>query len=337
MNARLYDPVIGRFFSPDPQVQNPFSTQGLNRYSYCGNNPVMYIDEDGEFAWIPILITTAIGIYSGGVLANNGEYNPFRWDYSSGKTWGYMAAGGIVGFFSGYIGNIIATSQIPMANTLSLMASSLINSVGTNIYTGGQTPVSINFGFGSYDFTNNKWGFLFKKGNEWYENLGYGLGFMANLSDFGRKGDLFLNTERNDIINHSSILDENNNTIVSIGPWKNWIKTKGIIDLYINRFLGGSSATNRYPIHGDNMIIQNVNTTIIKAYGKLLDFLTNEGNGILPYSFLFSSCSTHTGLALNLSGVPTLFIHPYTVQASVWLWNMGITPFIIRNSYFFQY
>ena len=55
-NARLYDPVIGRFFSPDPFVQAPGFTQNYNRYSYCMNNPVMYSDPDGEFiivdSWI---------------------------------------------------------------------------------------------------------------------------------------------------------------------------------------------------------------------------------------------------------------------------------------------
>ncbi len=55
-NARLYDPVIGRFFSPDPFVQAPDFTQNYNRYSYCMNNPVMYSDPDGEFiivdSWI---------------------------------------------------------------------------------------------------------------------------------------------------------------------------------------------------------------------------------------------------------------------------------------------
>ncbi len=54
-NARLYDPVIGRFFSPDPFVQAPDFTQNYNRYSYCMNNPVMYIDPDGEFLGIPML------------------------------------------------------------------------------------------------------------------------------------------------------------------------------------------------------------------------------------------------------------------------------------------
>ena len=47
-NARLYDPIIGRFFSPDPFVQAPDFTQAYNRYSYCMNNPVMYSDPDGE-------------------------------------------------------------------------------------------------------------------------------------------------------------------------------------------------------------------------------------------------------------------------------------------------
>ncbi len=36
-NARLYDPAIGRFFSPDPFVQAPDFTQNYNRYSYCMN------------------------------------------------------------------------------------------------------------------------------------------------------------------------------------------------------------------------------------------------------------------------------------------------------------
>ena len=55
-NARLYDPVIGRFFSPDPFVQAPDFTQNFNRYSYCMNNPVMYSDPKGKYfvldSWI---------------------------------------------------------------------------------------------------------------------------------------------------------------------------------------------------------------------------------------------------------------------------------------------
>ena len=49
MNARLYDPALGRFLSPDPYVQAPDFTQNFNRYSYCLNNPLKYVDENGEF------------------------------------------------------------------------------------------------------------------------------------------------------------------------------------------------------------------------------------------------------------------------------------------------
>ena len=47
MNARLYDPALGRFLSPDPVVQMPDNAQSFNRYSYCLNNPLRYSDPTG--------------------------------------------------------------------------------------------------------------------------------------------------------------------------------------------------------------------------------------------------------------------------------------------------
>ncbi len=49
MKGRIYDPVIGRFLSPDRYVQAPTNTQSYNRYSYCMNNPLNATDPTG---WI---------------------------------------------------------------------------------------------------------------------------------------------------------------------------------------------------------------------------------------------------------------------------------------------
>jgi RHS repeat-associated protein len=49
MNGRVYDPVIGRFLSPDLFVQAPFNTQSFNRYSYVWNNPLSLVDPSGYF------------------------------------------------------------------------------------------------------------------------------------------------------------------------------------------------------------------------------------------------------------------------------------------------
>jgi RHS repeat-associated protein len=47
MNGRLYDPYLQRFLNPDPIIQDPDDGQSYNRYSYCLNNPLMYIDPTG--------------------------------------------------------------------------------------------------------------------------------------------------------------------------------------------------------------------------------------------------------------------------------------------------
>ena len=52
-NGRLYDPLLGRFLSPDNYVQQPDNSQNFNRYSYCLNNPLKYNDPSGEFfTWL---------------------------------------------------------------------------------------------------------------------------------------------------------------------------------------------------------------------------------------------------------------------------------------------
>ena len=62
-NARLYDPFLGCFLSPDPYIQAPDFTQNLNRYAYCLNNPLKYSDESGEFFVIDSFV---IGLIGGG-------------------------------------------------------------------------------------------------------------------------------------------------------------------------------------------------------------------------------------------------------------------------------
>lgn len=47
--ARYYDPEIGRFISPDTIIPNPTDPQSFNRYSYCLNNPLKYIDPTGHY------------------------------------------------------------------------------------------------------------------------------------------------------------------------------------------------------------------------------------------------------------------------------------------------
>ncbi|CAA0099218.1 tRNA3(Ser)-specific nuclease WapA [Halioglobus japonicus] len=47
MNGRVYDPLIGRFLSPDPYIPAPTNTQSFDRYSYVMNNPLSLNDPSG--------------------------------------------------------------------------------------------------------------------------------------------------------------------------------------------------------------------------------------------------------------------------------------------------
>ena len=44
-HARQYDPVLGRFTSPDPLSEKYYH---ISPYAYCANNPINAIDSNGE-------------------------------------------------------------------------------------------------------------------------------------------------------------------------------------------------------------------------------------------------------------------------------------------------
>jgi len=47
MNARLYDPLLGRMLSPDQVLSSPAEPQAYNMYTYCSNNPLKFTDPTG--------------------------------------------------------------------------------------------------------------------------------------------------------------------------------------------------------------------------------------------------------------------------------------------------
>lgn len=72
MQARFYDPDIGRFLSVDPVGFTTDNVMSFNRYLYVNNNPYAYIDPDGEFLKA---ITTAVKV---GYKAIKARKNPIK-------------------------------------------------------------------------------------------------------------------------------------------------------------------------------------------------------------------------------------------------------------------
>jgi hypothetical protein len=332
MNGRMYDPFQARFLSPDPYVTDPLRPLNYNRYAYCLNNPLKYTDPTGEIVWAPIIIGAIVGAYMGGTIANDGNYNLVEWDYNSGQTWGYMLGGAVVGGLSGYVGGAIAAAEIPMANTLGIMGASVTNSLGTYAYTGGQTDISVSFGVGSYNFSNNTWGGIWTwNENSTLENIGYSFGALANLSDAvslfsggGQNVDVNSASTKDDWWGHSSMTDKNGNTLVSVGPdsqvqkaaslsetWKNSIKGAKLWDSYVGD--KGTWSTR----------LNNVSSSAINNYAS----------GMTRWDLLLNSCVGHTTRALMRAGVPTIYaFHPHMLNLQLFIRQMGIysSPYLYQ-------
>ena len=100
MNGRTYDPLLGRFLSPDNYVQIPYSSQGFNRYTYCLNNPLKYNDPSGE---IPALV---VGAIIGGIMNTAMNMDNIN---NAGQFFKYFSVGAVAGAMGGAAGSYLSS------------------------------------------------------------------------------------------------------------------------------------------------------------------------------------------------------------------------------------
>ncbi len=138
MDGRLYDPLVGRMFSPDPYIPDGTNTQDYNKYIYARNNPLKYNDPDGE--WVNIVVGAAIGgVVNLGVQAIKGNVNTFG---DGLKYFGVGAlAGGIAGATGVYVGGLVNAGGFVGGATIggaSGFAGGFVGGAG-NAWVGGAT------------------------------------------------------------------------------------------------------------------------------------------------------------------------------------------------------
>jgi RHS repeat-associated protein len=164
MNARLYDPLLGRFLSPDPYVVDAGYLQDFNRYSYARNNPLVYVDPEGESILLACIIGGALlGAYLGGTAAN-GTFDPTMWDYKSSDTWMGMGIGGVAGALGGWGFSAAAPALAGTSFFSYFGASGTLAAYGTvGTVAGGAIGYGAGFGTGLY-MSNGDWGYANRLG-----------------------------------------------------------------------------------------------------------------------------------------------------------------------------
>jgi len=135
--ARLYDPDIGRFISPDSVIPEPGNLQAFNRYSYCANNPLVYVDPSGhviDWVVVGIILLAASFVYSVTSQVMAGER------FGVALTKAFMITG--AGMMAGGIGADIAVfCGAPAAGFVSNMSGAFAGGAA-----GGATSAGLNGG-----------------------------------------------------------------------------------------------------------------------------------------------------------------------------------------------
>lgn len=158
MNARLYDPIVGKMISPDNYVIAPFSSQAYNRYTYANNNPLLYSDPTGNFA---ILDSWLVGFVHGFFSSSSNRFGN-AWNEANrraahdAKIWGGLFASDPNKSFFGRFGEIASRFSWQIFQTIGgFMTAHSVNTLG--LY-GGVSNVDYAYGATAVTTRSGSWG-----------------------------------------------------------------------------------------------------------------------------------------------------------------------------------
>ena len=180
VSSRYYDPEIGRWISPEPNVyagafDSGSGLIGYNVYAYCANNPVNFSDPTGEFILTALIIGVVAGAVIGGAIGGTVAYNSAKssglegsdlfWATAGGVGKGALiggVAGGLVGATGGVVAAYGATS---VAGTAMITATATITAKATEV-TVLQAKKSTNDGDNGWQIANDCIDSVFSNGGK---------------------------------------------------------------------------------------------------------------------------------------------------------------------------
>lgn len=133
MNARLYDPILRKFLSPDNLVQDPYNTQNYDRFGYVYNNPLLYVDLDGNeiTLGVAVVIGVAIALTTKGIM---NMINGIPFWYGMGKAAVIGAASSVISFGIGsmatdFFGSALSVGKALFEAGMHAFSSGIMSSV----------------------------------------------------------------------------------------------------------------------------------------------------------------------------------------------------------------
>jgi RHS repeat-associated protein len=260
-NARLYDPTLGRFISADTVVQDYSDPQTLNRYSYCQNNPLAYVDPSGHFnLWKEI------------TRPFKQMYNEFNREFHNyGPT---IAAIGVAAVVGPWAGAYISGLAMPAGYGCGMVSASTVagwemaGSIGGAIITGAASGVAA--GGLSAAMNGGNIGDWMLKG------AGYGAAISGTLADLSEAAGYMRNVMiEQSKLNHFNAMGKSvgfmgDSFKLGGGRWVEGLDLKSQVPSYLGGLQGGQGSLFGFPYSPGSIA-----DYVVEAFAGPHDFLNS--------------------------------------------------------------